>query len=156
MEKRVRDSYSEQVHNIRFSQLNGTGRLFGGQLMEWIDDLAGVVARRHSNSQVTTATIDSLDFLGPAYASDVVVLQGNITYVGRTSMEVKVKTFVEKLDGERKLINVAYLVFVALDEDENPKEVPKLILETDEEENEWKAAIERNRHRKLHRDKRKT
>ncbi len=152
MEKRVRDSYCEQVHNIRFSQLNGTGRLFGGQLVEWIDDLAGVVAKRHSNAQVTTATIDSLDFLGPAYACDVAVLQGYITYVGRTSMEVKVSTFVEKLDGERKLINVAYLVFVALDENENPKEVPRLILETDEEKREWEAALERNRHRKKHRN----
>src|SRR5690554_3515755 len=145
MKKRVRDSYSEQVYNIRFSQLNGTGRLFGGQLVEWIDDLAGVVARRHSNAQVTTAAIDSLEFLGPAYTCDVVVLRGKITYVGRTSIEVKVSTYVEKLDGERKLINTAYLVLVALDDDENPKEVPGLLLETEEEKREWEEALERSR-----------
>lgn len=152
MEKRVRDSYTEQVQIVRFSQLNGSGRLFGGQLVQWIDELAGVVAIRHSNSQVTTASIDSLNFLGPAYASDVVVLQGSLTYVGRTSMEVKVNTFVENLNGERSLINVAYLVLVALDENENPKEVPRLILETDEEHCEWDAAIERKRLREQRQD----
>lgn len=151
MVKRVRDSYTEQVQSVQFGQLNGSGRLFGGQLMQWIDVVGGVVAMRHSNSAVTTATIDSLDFLGPAHASDVVVLQGRITYVGRTSMEVKVSTYVENLIGERTLINVAYLVFVAIDENEKPKEVPRLILETEEEKSEWEAAVLRNEHRKQRR-----
>ena len=52
--------------------------------------------------------------------SDTIVLFGQITYVGRTSMEVRVQTFVENMDGVRKLINRAYLVMVALDENEQP------------------------------------
>lgn len=154
MKKRIRDSYTEQVHSVRFGQLNGAGRLFGGQLVQWIDVLGSVVARRHANAAVTTATIDSLNFLGPAHASEIVVLQGRITYVGRTSMEVKVNTYVENLDGERRLINVAYLVFVALDENENPKEVPGLILETEEEKKEWEAAVKRNELRQKRREER--
>ena len=46
MEKYVRDSYTEQVQILSQSSLNGYKRLFGGRLMEWIDVVAGVVARR--------------------------------------------------------------------------------------------------------------
>ena len=54
MEKYVRDSYTEHVQILSQSSLNGYKRLFGGRLMEWIDVVAGVVARRHSNRNVTT------------------------------------------------------------------------------------------------------
>ena len=110
MEKRVSDSITEQVHILSQGSLNGYKRLFGGQLMSWIDVVAAVVARRHSEKNVTTAVVDMLQFNAPAYANDTVCIVGKITYVGRTSMEVKVSAYVEELSGERKLINTAYVV----------------------------------------------
>ena len=148
MEKYVRDSYTEQVQILSQSSLNGYKRLFGGRLMEWIDVVAGVVARRHSNRNVTTAAVDNLRFEGPAYGNETIVLCGYITYTGRTSMEVCVRTYVEELNGHKRLINVAYLVMVALDENERPVEVPRLVLTTEEERREWEAAQERTRIRK--------
>ncbi len=148
MEKRVRDSYSEQVQILTQANINGYNRLFGGQLMEWIDIVAAVVARRHSGRNVTTAVVDTLTFQAPAYPNDTLNVCGYITYVGRTSMEVCVKTYVESLDGTKELINTAYLVMVALDENEKPTEVPRLMLETDEERKEWEAAERRVRLRK--------
>ena len=132
MEKYVRDSYTEHVQILSQSSLNGYKRLFGGRLMEWIDVVAGVVARRHSNRNVTTAAVDNLRFEGPAYGNETIVLCGYITYTGRTSMEVCVRTYVEELNGHKRLINVAYLVMVALDENERPVEVPRLVLATEE------------------------
>ena len=76
MEKYVRDSYTEQVQILSQSSLNGYKRLFGGRLMEWIDVVAGVVARRHSNRNVTTAAVDNLRFEGPAYGNETIVLCG--------------------------------------------------------------------------------
>lgn len=76
------------------------------------------------------------------------MLVGCITHVGKTSMEVRVDTFVESLAGERRRINRAYLVMVALDDNEQPTPVPGLILETDEEKQEWEAAIKRRALRK--------
>ena len=99
----------------------------------------GVVARRHSNRNVTTAAVDNLRFEGPAYGNETIVLCGYITYTGRTSMEVCVRTYVEELNGTKRLINVAYLVMVALDENERPVEVPRLVLATEEERKEWEA-----------------
>jgi acyl-CoA hydrolase len=141
--KHVYESKTEHVQIILLEHLNGFNRLFGGKLVEWIDVVAAVVARRHSNRNVTTASVDNLQFKAPAYVNDTIVLCGCMTYVGKTSMEVKVETFVEKISGEKTLINRAYLVLVALDENENPTTVPGLILDTEEEKTEWQAGIRR-------------
>ena len=143
MEKRVRDSYTEQVQIVSQAYLNGFSRLFGGKLMEWIDVVAAVVARRHCGRNVTTVMVDTLQFQKAAYANNIIVLAGKITYVGRTSMEVCVKSYAEGFDGRKKLINTAYLVMVAVDEDERPTEVPRLLLETEEEKQEWLAGEKR-------------
>ena len=124
--KRIEDSYTEQVYVIRSSQINGYGRLFGGQLMQWIDETAGVVGRRHCEGTVTTAAIDTLNFKGPAYQNDMLVLVGKITYTGRTSMEIRIDTYVETPDGFRRSINRAYVVMVAIDENGVPVTVPGL------------------------------
>ena len=151
MEKRVSESRTEQVQILTQAELNGYGRLFGGKLMEWIDIVAAVTARRHCGKNVTTAMVDSLEFGAPAYANDTIVLVGTVVYTGTTSMEVCVKTYIEKLNGQRKLINRASLIMVALDENENPAPVPELICETDEERREFEAGRLRSEARRAQR-----
>lgn len=151
MEKYVRESKTEHVQILTQADLNGYGRLFGGKLMEWIDIVAAVTARRHCGHNVTTAMVDSLEFTAPAYANDTLVLEGMVTHTGRTSMEICVKTYIERLSGERKLVNKAYLIMVALDENERPVEVPRLVCETDEEEREFLEGEHRSRLRKQRR-----
>ncbi len=148
--KHISDSITEQVQIIMPSHINGSDRLFGGQLVEWIDVVAAVVARRHSGRNVITAAIDNLQFKAGAFINNTLVLIGRITYVGKTSMEVRVDTYVEDLQGIRKVVNRAYLVLVALDEEGTPTEVPKLILETECERAEWDAGKKRHalRHRR--------
>ena len=150
-EKYPQDSYTEQVQVLSQANLNGFGRLFGGKLMEWIDVVAVVVGRRHSECNVTTAVVDSLEFRAPAHANDTVLLCGRLTWVGKTSMEVRVRSYVEELDGSRRLINTAYLVLVALDEQERPTEVPRLILESDEDERLWQDGQKRSELRRQRR-----
>ncbi len=146
--KRISESKTEQVQIIMPEHINGQERLFGGKLVEWIDVVAAVVARRHSNRNITTVCIDNLHFKAGAYVGNTIVLIGRITHVGNTSMEVRVDTFVEDLSGGQKLVNRAYLVMVALDENEQPTQVPRLLLETDEERAEWEAGEKRTRLRK--------
>jgi acyl-CoA hydrolase len=131
----VSQSRTEQVHIVMPGDCNQYFRLFGGQLVQWIDTVAAVAARRHSGAAVTTASIDRLDFLASATLNDLVVLLGRILYVGRTSMLVEVDTFVEdKQCRERKLVNRATLTMVALGEDNQPEAVPRLTPETEEEQ----------------------
>ncbi len=146
--KHVRDSRTEQIQIIMPQHINGYNRLFGGQLVEWIDIVAGVVARRHSNCKVTTVSIDHLHFKAPAYVDNTIVLIGQITYVGMTSMEVRVDTFVEHLNGEKQLVNRAFLTMVALDDQERPTIVPALELETAQERLDWEAGGKRSALRK--------
>lgn len=149
--KHVSDSETEQVQVVFASHLNAQNRLFGGQLVSWIDVVAGTVGLRHCHHNVTTAEIDHLTFRKPVYASDMVVLHGKLTYVGRTSMEVRVDSYVEDLSGMRSLVNTAYLVLVALDDNGKPIPVPGLICETFQEKAEWEAAEQR---RKLRQERR--
>lgn len=133
MAKRVKDSMVEIAHIVRPTDLNSAKRLFGGTLMAWIDETAVIVAKRHAMMNVTTASVDNLSFLSAARMRDVIVIIGKITYVGTTSMEVKVESFVEHINGERELVNRAYITMVGLDDDGVPAKIPELILETPEE-----------------------
>lgn len=142
-ERRVQDSLVETVHLVRPNHLNGANRLFGGILMQWIDEVAGIVAKRHAMRNVITASIDNLRFIKGAYQDEMVVLIGRLTHVGKTSMEVRVDTYVEDRSGQRTRINSAYLVMVALDEHDRPVQVPGLIVETESEKAEWEAAKKR-------------
>ncbi len=118
-------------------------RLFGGQLMAWIDIIGAVAARRFTRSAVTTVCVDNLNFIAPAYLNDTVVQDARVTWAGRTSIEVRVDSYVEHLDGTRTLVNRAYAVFVALDENDRPAPVPAFEPETEEEKQEYQAALRR-------------
>ena len=111
--KKVSDSLTEQQYLIVPAHINHYGRLFGGQLLKWIDELAGIVAMRHCGTTITTAAIDNLQFHAPAYTGDMIVLQGMVTGVGRTSMEVRVDTYRESMNGTREMINRAYINMVS-------------------------------------------
>ena len=73
------------------------------------------------------------------------VQEAQVTWTGNTSLEVRVDSYVEKLDGSRERVNRAYVVFVALDERDNPKPVPPFTPETEAEKREYAAALERRR-----------
>ena len=143
LEKTVKDSETEQVQLILPEDLNPSGRLFGGRLLAWIDIVAAITARRHAGCNVTTASIDRLQFKEGAFPGDTLVLRGRITYAGNTSMEIRVDTFRERENGKLRLINTAYLVMVAIDKDQNPVRVPGLVPETVTEKMEWEAAKKR-------------
>lgn len=149
-EKWVSDSRTEQVHIVMPGDVNSSFRLFGGLLMQWIDVVAAVVARRHADREVLTAAVDHLSFLKPASLNDIVTLCGRVTYVGNTSMEICVETFVERPERnkERALVNRAYLTMVALDENGQPTRVPRLVLETEQEKADFAAGERRKQNRK--------
>lgn len=141
--KKISDSMIEHIYQVRPEHLNAAGRLFGGKLMEWIDEIAGLVGMRHSGGNITTASVDNLRFIRGAFQNDLVVLLARVTYVGNTSMEVRVDTYIEDFGGTRKPINRAYLTLVAVDDEGRPRKVPPILLETESEKAEWSAAEKR-------------
>lgn len=145
MESRSVDySKTEQVHLIQPADLNGGNRLFGGALLNWIDEVAAIVAMRHAGVKtVTTASIDQLEFKAGAYLNDLIVLIGYVVYTGRTSMEVRVDTYVESTDGMRRVINRANIILVALDENDKPTAIPQLDLQNDIQREQYLQAKQR-------------
>ncbi len=138
---------TSSVQMVLVSDCNGykKSRLFGGRLMSWIDIIGAVCAQRFTGTAVTTVCVDHLTFLKPAFLGDTIVQEAKVTWSGHTSLEVRVDTYIEKLSGERELTNQAYLVFVALDDQDRPTPVPTFVPETEEEQAEYAAAQERRR-----------
>lgn len=142
--KRVSDSAVVIAQHMNPSDANPAGNVHGGVIMKLIDTAAGVVATRHSRSNVVTASIDRLDFHHPVYIGDLVFFKASINYAGKTSMEIGVRVEAENSKtGEVRHTASAYLTFVALDNEGKPKIVPELILETDEEKIRFEEAKKR-------------
>ena len=148
--KTVEESRTEMTKILQYKDINGANRLFGGRLMEWIDETAGIAASRHCGGDVTTAAVDQLLFKRGALLNEIVVLIIKVTYVGRTSMEVRVDTYTEeKSTGLRTMINHAYLIEVCVDENGKPKPVPYgLEVRTESEKAELEGAKKRQEIRK--------
>ncbi|MDD3413987.1 MAG: acyl-CoA thioesterase [Lachnospiraceae bacterium] len=144
--KKAEESRTVQVHVVQPKDLNGAGRLFGGALLQMIDEVAGIVAKRHSHSSnVTTAAIENLTFKCGAYNNDLLVIIGYITYTGNTSMEVRVDTYMEDTKGMRRPINRAFFIMVAMDDFDKPTKVPPLMVETESQKAEWEGALLRKK-----------
>jgi len=122
--------------------------------MKLMDEAGGLCATRHARRPTVTVAIDSLTFLSPVHVGDLVMFEAQVTYVGRTSIEVEVHVHAENvLSGQRTHTNSAYMVFVALGTDGRPAEVPPLIVETDEERARYEAAQQRQSDRLARRKK---
>ncbi len=110
------------------------GVMFGGIMMQWIDVCAGVAAMRHAHGGVLTAPIARLDFLSPVRVGETVVLQAQVNYTSKTSMEVGCRVETEDMrTGIRRYVTKAYLTLVAVDDKGRPRPIEpiSLVSETD-------------------------
>ena len=111
------ESCIEMTHAVMPQDANPSGNLHGGVILKHVDTAGGVVCKRHSRSNVVTASIDRMDFKRPAYVGDLLHFKASLNYVGKTSMEVGVRVEAENLmTGERRHTSTAYLTYVALDD----------------------------------------
>ena len=134
----------DQCYKLFPNDLNSNGTVFGGLVMAEVDRVAAIVAARHAGAVCVTASIDGLHFHRPAYAGDVLILQGSVNRTWRTSLEVGVKVWAEDVTGSaRRHIVTAYLTFVAVDKDMKPKAVPEVLPETAAEQRRYQDALRR-------------
>lgn len=112
------------------------GNVHGGVILHLVDELGGAVAARHSGGRAVTASMDEFQFLVPVHVGDLVRASAQVNWAGRTSMEVGVRVVAERWDEagvEPRHVASAYLVYVALDEQGAPRQVPPLVHETPQE-----------------------
>jgi len=147
--KRVADSRVVLSTLMNPEHANPLGNVHGGVVMRLVDEAGGLAAMRHSRSPAVTVAIDSMTFEEPIYVGNVITLTAELTYTGRTSMEVRVRVEAEDpLSGIITFTNMAYLVYVAIDRQGRPRPVPALLAETPEEQLLFEQARERQQERK--------
>lgn len=135
------ESRSTVVRLMMPSDANFSGNVFGGVILSEVDRVAYVAASRHARTACVTASIDRLDFLAPVHIGDLVEFLAEVSYVGRTSMEVVVRISARTvLPGPSRWVGEAYVTFVAVDGSGRPVPVPALRAETQEEKVRMKEA----------------
>ncbi len=124
----------DQVVEVFPNDINPHGTLFGGRVMQIVDALAAIVAKRHTGKVCVTLGIDSVRFLNPARRGDILVCMASVNKAWRTSLEIGVKVIAEDFRTlEQKDILSAYFTFVAVDDDHKPVEVVPVVPETPEQ-----------------------
>ncbi len=152
--KKTPASKTARASRISIAQLmqpehaNNYGNVHGGWVMKLADEAGALACMRHAQRRVVTVAVDSLVFREPIKIGDLIILNAEVTYTGRTSIEAEVQVIAENpVTGERTHTNTAYLVYVGLDDDGNPAPVPPLVAETEEDEQRMEQAKKRQAHR---------
>ena len=142
--KKAADSLTIMTELVLPNDTNVFGNLMGGRLMYWMDIAAALAAQKHCNAPVVTASVDNISFENPIKLGNVVHIRANVTRAFNSSMEVHLNVWGEDLTQQYKYkSNEAYYTFVALDPNRNPRPVPQLIAETDEEKKLFEGALRR-------------
>jgi uncharacterized protein (TIGR00369 family) len=151
--KRVADSQVTLTQMMEVTDANVAGNVHGGAIMRLVDTAAALAAIRHAGGLALTVTIDEMSFLEPVHIGDLLVLKASVNEVGRTSMECGVRVEAhDPLTGAMRHASSAYLVFVAIDDDEHPREVPPLVAETEVERRRQQEARLRRKLRLAHKE----
>lgn len=142
--KRAVETLAVTTKIVLPNDTNTLGKLFGGQLLAWMDEIASVAAHRHCRRVVVTASVNNVAFKEPIDHSDIVTLEAKVSRSFNSSMEVFVDVFTEdQVSGKRRKANEAIYTFVAVDQHGGPIQVPELIPETEEEKARFDSALRR-------------
>ena len=129
-------SASEVVlaRQMEITDANIAGNVHGGTIMKMVDTAAGLAAAKHCGGLAVTAAMDEMSFLEPVYVGHVVTVKAMVNEAFGTSMEVGVRVEAENVrTGDWVHTSSAYLVFVAVDDHGQPRKVPPLLAETEEQ-----------------------
>lgn len=100
---------------IKPGDLNANNTLFGGQLLKWIDEEAGIYAMTKLGShQVVTKFMSEINFVSSAKQADVIEIGLQFISIGRTSITFKCE--VRNLFSKKTIISIEQIVFVNVDE----------------------------------------
>jgi len=142
--KSARESIAVTTKVVLPHETNTLGKLFGGALLAWMDEIAAVSAHRHCKQVAVTASVNNVSFNNPIELGDIVTLEAKVSRAFRTSMEVIIDVSIEdRVTGIRRQSNQAIYTFVAINKEGKTLEIPELIPETDEEKRRFDSALRR-------------
>ena len=123
-EQRIENSKTTIFKAVFPNTTNHYDTLFGGTAMQLMDETAFITATHFSRQQMVTVSSDKIDFKKPIPAGTIIELTGQVTYLGSTSLKVRVDIFVEEMYSESREKAVSgEFTFVAIDENKNPVKI---------------------------------
>jgi len=106
---------------VKPEDLNPSNRLFGGEIMRWLDEAAAMYAAcQLKTNKIVTIKVSELLFKSPGYQGDVVEFFCKTIRVGKSSFTVGVTAKTKEIDTPSREIVTAELVFVTIDENGKP------------------------------------
>ncbi len=104
---------------------NPNGDIFGGWLLSQMDLAGSVVAYERAGGRIATVAIDAMSFRQPVFIGDLISCYATVNRVGRTSIQVKVETYVRRRESrDLVLVTDGLFTFVAIDKLGKPRPVP--------------------------------
>ena len=123
---------------------NFAGKVHGGTLLKFLDQVAYSCASRYAGTYVVTLSVDRVLFRDAILVGELVSFSATVNYTGRTSLEVGIRVDTENIrDGTRRHTNSSYFTMVAVDDAGNPVAVPPLVPVTELEHARHDAALAR-------------
>jgi acyl-CoA thioesterase YciA len=105
---------------------NANGDIFGGWVLSQMDVAGGTVAAERAQGRTVTVAIEAMTFHRPIYIGDIVSLYAEVTRVGKSSIAVEIETVAQRRNtGEEVTVTEGTFVYVAIDDDGNPRPVPE-------------------------------
>ncbi len=125
-EERIEQSKTQIFKAVFPNTTNHYDTLFGGTAMQLMDETAFITATRFSRQRMVTVSSDRIDFKKPIPAGTLVELSGKVSYLGNTSLKVRVDIFIEQMySNHREKAVTGEFTFVAIDKDKNPTKILK-------------------------------
>ena len=104
---------------IAHKDLNSNGTLFGGRVLDWIDEEAYIYCScQLDNDRVVTRSMSNIDFLHSAIRGDIIEIGMETVNIGTTSITIRCD--VRNKRTEQVITSVEQIVFVNLGPDGNP------------------------------------
>jgi len=123
-ESKVENSVTRVFKAVFPNTTNHYDTLFGGTAMLYMDEVAFITATRFSRQKMVTVSSDRIDFKRPIPHGTIIELIGKVTYVGSTSLKIRVDIFIEEMYSEvREKAITGEFTFVAIDENKKPVKV---------------------------------
>ncbi|PBQ32433.1 acyl-CoA thioesterase [Sphingobacteriaceae bacterium] len=123
-EEQIKNSETRIFKAVFPNTTNHYDTLFGGTAMQLMDEVAFIAATRFSRQRMVTMSSDRIDFKKPIPAGTIIELVGKVTYLGNTSLKVRVDIFIEQMySNEREKAVTGEFTFVAIDESKKPVKI---------------------------------
>ncbi|MBV0923131.1 acyl-CoA thioesterase [Halomicroarcula limicola] len=140
------ETYLENRWMVQPNHANHLGTTHGGNVLKWMDELGGMAAMRFAGESCVTARMDQVNFKRPINVGETALVEAYVYDTGTTSVKVRLKAARENpRTGEREPTTESYSVYVAVDEDGDPMEVPSLTVDSERGEELRSAALDGER-----------